>query len=79
MDAVNKDIADYEASLSDDLVAACTHLQPGGNYALDVIASALQRYGSMSLAKAKILPDGTPLPGIGRYCILACIPNSELC
>ena len=64
IDAVNKDIAELEASLSDDLVSSCTHLQPEGNYALDVIATALQRYGSLSLAKAELQPNGTPLPGI---------------
>ena len=64
MDEVNMGIAKCEASLSNDLVAACTHLQTEGNYALDVIASALHLYGSMSLAKATLQPDGTPVPGI---------------
>ena len=56
-----------------------THLQPEGNYALDVIASALCVYGDFSLAKAAQQPVGTLCPAsiwletasIGRFCFYA--------
>ena len=64
MDEVNVGVAAYEATLRNDCVAACTHLQPAGNYALDVIAAALHAYGGLSLGKTSLQPDGLPLPGI---------------
>ena len=63
MDEVNAGIAEYEASLRSDSAAAFTHLQPEGNYALDVIAATLHVYGSLALCKATLDGDGVPLPG----------------
>ena len=63
MDEVNVRAAAHEASIRNDDLAVCIHLQPAENYALDGIASALHAHGGLSLGKITLQSDGSPLPG----------------